>query len=360
MDHETDHTDGASNQSGAGGDSLSASANDALRADGGDGDLHVVLGTGQLGTAIARVLGERAAGDRVRMVNRSGAFDRAWIGHGSSGPGTADVEVDAADLTDPEAAVDACRGARVVYFTAKPPYTDWPTKFPPLLEGALAGAAAADATFVYADNCYMYGPVAGPIHENLPYVADTRKGRTRAAMAERVLTAHAEGEIRTAIGRASDFYGPGVTESQVGERVFARLLDGRPASVLGDPDVPHTYTFIDDFARGLITLGEEAAALGDAWHVPSAPTLTTREFVALVGEVAGTRGRVRTMPSPFFAVLSRLVPSLRELREMRYTFEEPFVVDASKFEAAFGADPTPHEEAIERTLAWYGEHEEAG
>ena len=33
--------------------------------------------------------------------------------------------------------------------------------------------------------------------------------------------------------------------------------------------------------------------------------------------------------------------------------ERPFVVDHSKFEKAFGADPTPLDEAIDTTLAWF-------
>ena len=309
---------------------------------------HVILGTGQVGAAVARVLGRRDDPGGISMVNRSGALDdatRALV--------DADVSVVAADLTDHDAAIDACRSADVVYLTAKPPYSDWPERFPPLLEGAIAGAAAADATLVFADNLYAYGPVEGSLTETLPHAATGAKGRTRAALAERLLTAHADGEVRATVGRASDFFGPGVTESMLGERVFGRILAGKSATFVGDPDQPHTYTYVDDFARALVTLGEREAALGEIWHVPSGPTMTTREFVNLIGTVAGTDAAVRTLPAPIFAVLSRIHPTLRELRETRYQFQKPFVVDHSKFEAAFGADPTPHEQAIEATLEWY-------
>lgn len=320
-----------------------------INADGGSGDtLHVVLGTGQVGTAIARVVRGRGREDgdetSIRMVSRSGAR-----------PAELDpsVEIVAADLSDAESAVAACRGASVVYFTAQPPYTEWPERFPPLLEGAIAGAAAADATLVVADNCYMYGPVDGPLTEDLPYSATTRKGRTRAAMAERVLTAHADGDVRATIGRASDFYGPGVTDSSVGERVFEPVLAGKTVYLLGDPDAPHTYAYIDDFARGLIVLGEHEEALGDAWYVPSGPTTTAREFVQMVGNAAGTDVSVRRLPSWLFRIVSRFDATMAEVREMLYVFEEPFVLDHSKYEAAFGADPTPHEDAIEATVEWF-------
>jgi hypothetical protein len=53
------------------------------------------------------------------------------------------------------------------------------------------------------------------------------------------------------------------------------------------------------------------------------------------------------------------VPIMRELAEMLYEFEEPFVVDHSKYARCFGTDTTPHREAIRRTLDWYRQHPQA-
>ena len=44
---------------------------------------------------------------------------------------------------------------------------------------------------------------------------------------------------------------------------------------------------------------------------------------------------------------------VREMKEMLYEFEEPFVVDASKFETAFGSHATPLPEAIGATVNWF-------
>jgi len=167
------------------------------------------------------------------------------------------------------------------------------------------------------------------------------------------MEAHEEGRVEVAIGRGSDFFGPGVTQSMMGERVFPSVLEGKTVNVLGDPDALHTYTYIEDFGRALVRLGIEDAAVGEVWHVPSAETLTTREFVERAFEVAGTDPKIRRMPSWMFRVVSTVSSELRELRETMYQFEDPFVVDHSKFAEAFGADPTPHGDAIERTLEWY-------
>ena len=300
----------------------------------------VVLGTGPLGLSLARTLQEQD--EDVRAVNRSG-----------DAPLPEAVSVQQADLGDAGQAQDVCEGASTVYFCVQPPYTDWPALFPPLLDNTIDAAEETDARLVVADNCYMYGPTDRQLTEDLPYEATGRKGQTRAAMARTALEAHEAGRVDVTIGRASDFYGPHVTISSVGERVFATALAGKPISVLGNPDTLHTYTYIDDFAQALVTLGEHERAFGEAWHVPAAETITTREFVDLVRERAGTDSRLRPMPSWLFRAVSTFSGELKELRETMYIFEKPFVVDHSKFADAFGADPTPHEEAIDRTLEWY-------
>lgn len=44
---------------------------------------------------------------------------------------------------------------------------------------------------------------------------------------------------------------------------------------------------------------------------------------------------------------------MRELTEILYQSEAPFVMDHSKYERAFGISTTPHREAIRKTLDSY-------
>jgi nucleoside-diphosphate-sugar epimerase len=275
-------------------------------------------------------------------VNRSGGGDV---------PGG--VELVAWDITLPEEARRAAEGAAVVYGCINAPYTEWPKLFPPLMEGLLTAADHSGARVVFADNLYMYGPVSGPLREDLPYDARGPKGYVRARMAERFLAAHEAGRIRGTIGRASDFFGPGVTLSAAGEQLFGNLLAGKPVDIIGDPDQPHTFTYLEDFGRALVTLGEEEEALGRAWHVPSAETLTIREFVALAAQEAGVEPKMRLLPGWLHPLLALVQPMLRELRETRDQFDRPFVVDHSAFQGAFGTEVTPHQEAVRATVAWY-------
>ena len=52
-------------------------------------------------------------------------------------------------------------------------------------------------------------------------------------------------------------------------------------------------------------------------------------------------------------VLGLVNPMMRALVEMAYEFEEPFVLDSTKYLATFGPAGTPLATAIGDTLAWY-------
>jgi nucleoside-diphosphate-sugar epimerase len=293
--------------------------------------IHVVFGTGPVGLAVMDELVRK--GERVWMVNRSG---RASVPHG--------VEVVGGDATDPTFTREASDGASVVYFALNPPYNKWPELFPPLQAGVLEGAASAGAKLIAMENLYMYGPTAGrPLTEDLPYAPNTRKGMVRATMSKELMEAHSSGKVRVAI----------VLVSAAGEQVFGRAVRGKSAQVAGDPDQPHTYTYVPDIGRGLAILGECEEALGQAWHLPRPETLTTRQFVEMIFEEVGEPARIQAAPKILLRAMGLFNPGMRELIEMLYEFEEPFVVDDSKFEEAFGEHATLLKGAIGETVRWY-------
>jgi nucleoside-diphosphate-sugar epimerase len=306
-------------------------------------ELHVIFGTGPLGQAVMRELLTRNV--RIRMVNRSG---KATVPES--------VEVIGADAYDSQNTCAVTQGATVVYQCAQPTYTQWPTLFPKLQSSIVQGVAASGAKLIVGDNLYMYGAVKGLLREDLPNAAKTRKGRTRAQMAEALINAHQQGVVRVAIARGSDFYGPGVLDSVMGDRVFPAILTGKTASAVGNLDLLHTYTFIEDFGKALVILGEREEALGQIWHVPNAETITTREFLTLAFEEAGHLPKMSGMGKFMMRLGGIFIPGARETVEMIYEFEQPFVVDHSKYVQAFGNHATPIDKGIQRTLEWYRHH----
>lgn len=306
--------------------------------------LHVIFGTGPVGLAVMQELTGR--GEQVRMVNRSGHTDLP-----------PDVDLVNGDAVDPEFAVAAAAGATVVYQALNPPYDKWVEQFPGLQSSVMGAARTNGAVLVSMENLYLYGAPAGrAMTEDTPLAPNTRKGAVRAAMARELSAAHEAGDLRATSIRASDFFGPRVLQSALGERVFARILDGKSAQVLGNPDVAHTYTFIADIGRAMALVGREPTAWGRAWHVPSAETLTTSEIVAMIGELAGVPARAQATPKLLLRILGWFDAEVRELLEMLYEFEEPFVSDGQALQNAFGFQATPIRAALEATVDWYRSH----
>lgn len=304
--------------------------------------LDVVLGaTGGAGGALIRELAGR--GHRVRAVSRKPAPD---LPEG--------VEPLAADAADPAQTRTACQGATVVYHCAQPPYQRWAAEFPPLTQSIADATAAAGARLVYADNLYAYGPVDGPITEDLPAQPTTNKGRIRALMAERLLAAHRSGTLQVAIARSSDYYGPGGADSVVGDILFGAAVEGKRARWMGRLDVPHSLNYLQDVARALAILGARPGALGEVWHLPAAEPVTGRGFVELIAAALGGPVKVTATSRLALRLAGLFDPRARESAEMLYQWERPFVLDASKFQRAFGPlEPTPHQQAVATTVAWF-------
>ncbi len=308
---------------------------------------HVVFGTGQVGGHV--IEGLVHLGHDVVAVSRRGA--RRFAG----------ATTVAGDATDPTFTAEVCRTADVVYFCLDAPdYHRWPEQFPPLQHGVLAGAVAAGARLVVLENLYGYGDVHGRVlHEALPLGATSVKARTRAAMTEELLDSHRRGFVDVAIGRASDYFGPGATHSALGEFVFAAALRGSTAQVMGDPDRPHSYSYTPDVAAGLITLGRDPRASGGVWHLPVADTWTTRQIVEHVYGLAGNRPKLFAAGRTSLRLYGTLKPEMREYLHTVYQFSGDWMVSDERFRSTFGDMSTPLPHALARTLEWYQSQRES-
>jgi nucleoside-diphosphate-sugar epimerase len=301
--------------------------------------LHVVLGAGQIGARLAQNL--VAAGHRVRMVRL-----------GPSGEARPGIETASGDMTDRAFAEQATRGAAVVYDCMNPPYHKWPELLLAMGRGALHGAQRAGAKLVALDCLYMYGRPKGAMREDSPLAPCSKKGTLRVDLANLRLGAHARGDVRVAIGRASDFFGANLPNSAWSDRFYQRVLAGKKAECMGDPDLPHSYTYVDDIARALATLGERDEADGKVWHLPTAPAETTRALTKRLGRALGIEADVARVPKLMVRAAGVFVPFMREVVEMMYQWEVPYVIDDGRFRETFGYGATPIDEAVAATAAW--------
>jgi len=296
---------------------------------------HVILGAGPVARAVAAALTMR--GIEPAVVTRSGVTVAGTVSR-------------RADLTDTVAATEVLAGARVVFQCAQPPYHRWSQEFPRLQASVLQATAAAGAVLVAAENLYGYAPATVALTEDLPLAATTSKGAVRAAMWRQLEAAHRAGRVQVVAGRSSDFFGPGVSTSAVGERFLAPLAAGKPVRVAGDPSRLHTYTYVGDFGEAMVRLSETPASWGQAWHVPNAPTTTTRAFAELVADIAGSTAQLRPISRWQLRMIGTIVPAVREMVEMLYEFENDWVVDHGRYAALLGDHATPLDDALRSTL----------
>lgn len=296
---------------------------------------HVIVGAGPVGTSVARLL--VADGHEARMVTRRGT-------------GPDGVERIAVDAGDAARLVQLTRGAAALYNCANPAYHRWVTDWPPIATAMLRAAEQSGAVLVITGNLYGYGPVDGPLTEDLPLASTGTKGRVRAQMWHDALAAHQAGRIRATEIRGSDYVGPDAN-SLLTIAVVPRLAAGKTAYVPAPVDVPHTWTAVADMARMLVTAAGDSRAWGRAWHVPSAEPATLRQLSGMAAHELGVEPRLRELPYSALWAAGLVNPMARELRETRYQFARPFVMDSSAAQRIFGIGPTPLAESVRQTVS---------
>ncbi len=301
-------------------------------------DNHLIVGAGPIGRHVAALLADR--GSRVTVVSRSGRST-----------GIDGVEHFALDASDADALARAAEGADYLYNCANPAdYTQWERVWPPLAASLLSAAEHSGAVYAITGTLYPYGPVDVPISEDLPEAATDHKGRLRARMWAEARAAHDAGRIRAVEIRGSDYMGRGVGGNGHISRLVPDAVRGKRALMMGRTDLPHTFTDVHDAARTLVAAAEDPGAHGRVWHVPSNPPVAQAQALTdVLASVGKPPVKISSLRGAGLAAAALAVPFMREMREIIYQWERPYVLDDSAARARFGIAPTPWEEVCRRT-----------
>jgi nucleoside-diphosphate-sugar epimerase len=304
-------------------------------------ETHIVFGaTGALGQALTlRLLAEEVP---VRAVVRDADRARELL------PDS--VEIVTADATDIASVQAACQNAAVIYNCVYVTAQHWPA----VTENFLATARDAGARLVFPTNIHPYGPLQQvPATEDHPKRAVSQRGKMRIEMEQKLLDASSSGDVQVVIPRFAALYGPTVRDGFLALIFEAALKKGK-AWWYGNLDVPYDLLYTDDAAMACLLLGSAEDAAGQVWHIPGAGALTGREFITKTYEAAGAPFNMGVRTRGTFRGLGLIYAPARAMLEVLYEFEQPLVMDGSKFAKAFPDFAyTSHETAIRETLDFY-------
>lgn len=307
----------------------------------------LVLGaTGGIGGEVARQL--RDAGWTVRAMARRLPADATHQG----------LQWTQGDAMNPNDVRRAAEGTQVLVHAVNPPaYQRWAELVLPMIDHSIAAARAAGARIVLPGTVYNYGPDAFPtLHEDAPQRPLTRKGAIRVEMERRLQTA-AAGGVPSLIVRAGDFFGPRGGNSWFSQGLVRPGQRVRRVSQPGSPGVGHAWAYLPDVARTMRLLIERAdrlpafARFHVEGHWDADGTQMVEAIRRVVRAAGGAAPRLGTMPWWALGIAAPLVPLFRELREMRYLWQQPVRLDNHRLLAELGAEPrTPLDEAVHATL----------
>lgn len=225
-----------------------------------------------------------------------------------------------------------------------------------MMDNTIAAAIAEKATIILPGTVYNYGPDAFPlVAEEAPQHPHTRKGQIRVQMEQRLRKATLSG-ARAIIVRAGDFFGP-----QAGNNWLSQALvkPARPLKKIlqpGKSGIGHQWAYLPDVAHTMAALIERRDTLEPfaRFHMQGHWDADGTRMTSTISHIARQHGMnptISAFPWWLTAVLSPLVPTLRELREMRYLWTQPVHLDGRRLQEMLGTEPhTPWDEAVTATL----------
>ena len=301
----------------------------------------LVLGYGAVGQATVKLLHEK--GYQVTVAQRSAPQGLP-----------AGVQFIRCDVLDRASVLSCFDGFDQLVMAIGFEYTmkSWQANWPTAMRHVVDASVQHGLRVVFVDNLYMYGPQSVPLREDMPLTHHAGKPAVRAEITRIWQQAVQTLELRMTALRAPDFFGPNVLLSQLGEVVFGNLAKGRTAQFLVPIDEQHDFAYVPDIARAVeLLLQAPDADFGQIWHMPCAPTTTTRSLVETGANHLGVPPKAFVFPFWSLHLLGIFIPFVKELWEMRFQWDRPYLVNADKFRQRFSFEATPFHESIAATAS---------
>jgi nucleoside-diphosphate-sugar epimerase len=292
-----------------------------------------------------RLLLDKNPDENILLVNRSGKLNITI---------PQNVQVTASDVTSKTDMAAIAEKSDIIFSCTDRPYDKWAAFYPATANALAYALSETNAKLVFADNLYSYGNVSGKeMNEQMPHAAKTRKGKIRAGVINTLLYSGEPFNNRVAFVKAADFIGPRVHKGIFGTDFLHSVYHGKKVRLFGNINLPHTFTYINDFAAAMINVGTAHDTFGQIWHVTNAPALSLDKWVHLF-EVIANKKIQKTVTPKFVIKIAGLFNSfIKELYEMAFQFEYPYLVNHDKYLNRFGDHITYPSDIVKETVEWY-------
>ncbi len=245
------------------------------------------------------------------------------------------------------------------------PYNQWFGNMDTATQKIIDAASPSGATIFFPGNVYNFGNIKEPIRENSPANPCTRKGQLRVEIEAMLEQAAEAGKSRVLNVRLPDFWGPNVLNDGV-RPVFENALNGTALPWLLTADIPHQSVYTNDAAELITRLmlrewdmkGNATSKPYEVWNYGGTTVPSVRSWFGQISDLAGNPLKVQVYSRFLISVLGLFMPTLREVKEMLYLYENTILLDDKKILTLFpDFRPTPMKQALTDTLTWFSEHQ---
>lgn len=260
------------------------------------------------------------------------------------------LRLETGDAFNPEDIVRAAGGADVIFHSANVPYNDMESRLLPLGEAVMEAADRMRAKVVIVDGIYPYGRrTMEKATEEHPKRPHTRKGKVRLAYEELIFSPRWL-YAKPLIVRLPDYYGPSAQASYLSVTMEA-IAAGKPTVFIGNMTTPREYVYLPDAACMIAEIASRPESYGQNWHIPGPGVISGRELVRIAQQASGKRKAVIPLGRIGLSLIGLFNLVMREVVEMLYLTNEPFVLSGEKYERLIGPiRHTSHEQGITETI----------
>ncbi|MEE3359092.1 MAG: epimerase [Pseudomonadota bacterium] len=220
----------------------------------------------------------------------------------------------------------AAAGADVIVNGWNPAYPDWEKQAMDLTHQVIAAARLHNATVIFPGNVYVYGADAPQIFApETPHNATNPLGRIRIDME----AAYRAADVQTIILRAGDFLDTAASGNWF-DKVMAPSLTKGKLTYPGNPDSPHAWAYLPDFAIAIEKLARMRSWLPRFTDLSfEGYTLTGNQMATVLSEGLSRSVEIKQLAWWPVKMAAPVFPLARHICEMRYLWDKPHQLDGS-------------------------------